>query len=218
MQPRDRLNRQGDSGRGPSVAGSYQQRYGWRAHNQRAGGEELSAHRLRQAGSLDPAGTRALRRWPQRSKLACAAREWSFAIVCGVDRGCGRGTAVSAQQGYAVGSRGFVVGESSRFPRRLRNSDLDCTLKGLGGSRAFEPVKSGVTVCGKNAMPPAFSGVAVHRGDNWLVLIVGFKPLRATAPRPSYFHQSVKPNVAPDIPGLVPFRAQRTETDFTLAV
>ena len=41
--------------------------------------KNYSAHRLRQAGSVDPARTRALRGQPRRSELARATGKWAIA-------------------------------------------------------------------------------------------------------------------------------------------
>src|SRR5208337_4432556 len=73
------------------LAGSYQQRYCRGALHQRAGSEKLPAYRLRQAGSLDPARTRALRRQPRRCELACATGKLAVATGGRVERSRGRG-------------------------------------------------------------------------------------------------------------------------------
>src|ERR1700730_1587153 len=55
--------------------------------HQRAGGEELPAHRLRQSGSVDPAGTRALCGRPRRGELAYASGQWAVAPGGRVEHG-----------------------------------------------------------------------------------------------------------------------------------
>jgi hypothetical protein len=101
---------------------------------QRAGCEELPAHRLRQAGSVDPAGTRALCGRPRRGERAYASGLWAVAPGGRVERG--PGTSIFGQrsnQRNALRKRRAVVREAGMH--RWSDGRL-ARPAGLGG-RAF---------------------------------------------------------------------------------
>ncbi len=75
-------------------------------------------------GRLDPARTRALRRQPRRSELACATGEWAVVTGGGVERIRKRGTSVFGEQRKVLRERRAAVGaegtDHSIFRTRLR--------------------------------------------------------------------------------------------------